>query len=430
VASAPRPTPTLRGVAVGVCGAALLVAAAWLGRVDLLFAGLLLTLAPLAAMIAVALDRPWLEVVRSYAPDTITAGQPTQVRLAVRNLAPRPTPALEWLDTLPAGVAPVARRSLPPLAAAGRAAAGGDAAVLRYSARPHRRGAFLLGPLRVTRTDPFGLARCAHLVGESKLLLATPRISALEPGGADEAKGEGSDAELVRHSIPSLDEVIPREYRPGDPLRRVQWRATARLDRLMVRQEEQLSNPQSVILLDTAAADGAQSVVAADGRGHEPFERAVELAASLAVHLLGLGYLVGIHESGERQLSGSYELPSGEQLLIGELAGVRQTAADEGDLAGRLAGSLRAGVASSPTFLLLVDGDPQRWRELAPLRRFAEPAVAFLLGKAAREAREPLEAAGWVCIVPGGATDAAGAWSDAVSARHDRAAGLGGMPRA
>jgi uncharacterized protein (DUF58 family) len=403
--------PTLRGWGVGLCGVLALIASVWFGRIDLLFAGLLLTLAPLAAMIAVAFDRPWLSVRRSFSPDSISVDELTQVRLEVRNLAARPTPGLDWVDTLPGELASAPVHSFPSLAGAtgptnGGYRRGADTVTLRYSTRARRRGAFLIGPLRVVRNDPFGLARCGYLVGESKMLLVTPRVTPLERGGTDEARGEGTDPELVRHSIPSADEVIPREYRPGDALRRVQWRATARQDRLMVRQEEQLSNPEAWILLDTVHEHGGDA---------DAFERAVELVASVATHLLDLGYLVGVHETGERQLSGSYELPGGDQLLIAQLAGVERTREQRGDWAARLSVSLRAGSAASPTFLVLVDGDASVWRELAPLCRFADPAVAFLMTHTARGARETLEAAGWDCVDVDETTDASAAWASAMT---------------
>ncbi|WP_344790451.1 DUF58 domain-containing protein [Gryllotalpicola daejeonensis] len=408
-----RPLPTLRGWVVGACGVVLLVAAGWFGRVDLLFAGLLLTLAPLAALIALTFDRPWLDVSRTYAPDAVAAGDEVQVRLGVRNVSPRPTPAMTWVDTLPAGFAPTAARSLPSLVARADTgvARGADTVTLRYTARPQRRGTYLLGPLLVTRTDPFGLARGGYGVGESKVLVVTPRVSALGPGVAEVSRGEGTDPELVRHSIPSSDEVTPREYRPGDPLRRVQWRATARLDRLMVRQEEQLSNPEAWLLLDT--------VRARPGDG-EAFERAVELAASVAVHLLELGYLVGVHETGERRLAGSYQLPGGDHLLVGELAALAQSTEPGGDVVGRFAAGLRGARAAVPTFLILAGGEPGFGGELAALRRYASPAIAFLMTPAASAARESLERAGWVCVQGDEGRDAAAVWSLAAQA-HQRA---------
>lgn len=411
-----RPVPTLRGWAVGALGVVALVLAAWFSRVDLLFAGLLLTLAPLAAMIAIALDRPWLTVIRSYAPDSVPVGEATQVRLYVRNESARPTPGFSWVDGLPRELASPPTRSFPSLAAVTGTGVsrGAETTTLRYTARARRRGAFLLGPLRVVRTDPFGLARCGYEVGESKLLLVTPRISALGRGGPDQPRGEGADPELLRHSIPSADEVIPRDYHPGDPLRRVQWRATARLDRLMVRQEEQRSNPASWLLLDT---------VSARPDGSEPFERAVELVASISAHLLELGYLVGVHETGEKQLTGSYELPGGDSLLLGQLASIGQTRERDGNVAGQLSQALRASSKASPVFFVLVDGDPASWRELAPMRRFADPAIAFLTTSSARAAAPWLEAAGWVCVDVAEDADAADAWRRAVEAQHSRSRG-------
>ncbi|MFC4242755.1 DUF58 domain-containing protein [Gryllotalpicola reticulitermitis] len=400
-----RPVPTLRGWVVGACGVLALAGAGWFGRVDLLFAGLLLTLTPLAAMLAVAFDRPWLTVRRSYAPDSVPAGDGAQVRLEVRNESSRPAPAFSWFDAAPAEVGAIAPRAFPSLAP-------GDAATLRYTARAGRRGAYLLGPLRVQRSDPFGLARCGYAVGESKVLLVTPRAVPLGRGGPEQARGEGHDPELVRHSIPSADEVIPRDYRPGDALRRVQWRASARTGKLMVRQEEQRSNPEAWVLLDTVHTHDAAS---------DDFERAVELTASICTHLLELGYLVGVHETGPRRLSGVYELPGGDHVLLAQLAALEQGRENDGDYAGRLSLSLRAGGGGSPVFLVLVDAPAESWRDVVPLRRFADPAVAFLMSATARTARASLEAGGWVCVDADAGVDAPAAWARAAEAQRGRA---------
>ena len=43
---------------------------------------------------------------------------------------------------------------------------------------------------------------------------------------------------------------MTREYRHGDPMRRVHWAATARHGSLMVRQEESVTTPEATIILD------------------------------------------------------------------------------------------------------------------------------------------------------------------------------------
>src|SRR5207253_1085808 len=63
-----------------------------------------------------------------------------------------------------------------------------------------------------------------------------------------------------------------REYEVGDDLRRVHWRSTARTGELMLRQDEMPWESRSTILLDTRPST----------HQGESFERAVEIAASLA----------------------------------------------------------------------------------------------------------------------------------------------------
>ena len=179
----------------------------------------------------------------------------------------------------------------------------------------------------------------------------------------------------------------------------------------MVRQEEQRSNPESWLLIDTMRGRQASD---------ERFDRAVELAASVAAHLLDLGYQVAVHETGEPQLGGTYELPGGDTLLLHELASLEQTREPDGDYAGKLSLALRGGHRAAPVFMVMVDGDPESWRDLESLTRYADPAVAFLLTPSARTAEPWLEAAGWACVAVEESTDAASAWARARQAQHDR----------
>jgi uncharacterized protein (DUF58 family) len=70
---------------------------------------------------------------------------------------------------------------------------------------------------------------------------------------------------------PGGDFLTLREYQPGDDLRRVHWRSTARRDELMVRQGELRRRAPAVVLLDVRPA-------AHDRRS---FEIAVEACASI-----------------------------------------------------------------------------------------------------------------------------------------------------
>ncbi|WP_322766395.1 DUF58 domain-containing protein, partial [Frankia sp. Cr1] len=90
-----------------------------------------------------------------------------------------------------------------------------------------------------------------------------------------------------RHvSTAGADDFSTRAYQPGDDLRRVHWRTSARTGALMVRQEEGFRPSSATLFLDT------RSDAWADRGPVSPFEWAVGAAASIAVHLTGTGQTV------------------------------------------------------------------------------------------------------------------------------------------
>ena len=70
------------------------------------------------------------------------------------------------------------------------------------------------------------------------------------PAGGHGGGGEGARRTIAVHGE---DDVSTREYRHGDDLRKVHWRATARTGELMVRLEERPWRAQATLLLDTRA---------------------------------------------------------------------------------------------------------------------------------------------------------------------------------
>jgi uncharacterized protein (DUF58 family) len=426
-----RARPTWRGWAFWVCGVALACTAAWFGRVDLLFIAVFALVLPLAAMIALTVDRPWLHVTRSFHPPAVPAGSRTHVTLGVRNLAGRTTPAVRWHDAVSDGLSAPGPARLAPLGEHSMASRdNSDSVTLRYLIGADRRGAYDVGPLVLRRSDPFGLAWCAYAVGAATPLLVTPPVAQLTATTLDDARNEGSERELVRDSIPSADELIAREYRTGDPLRRVHWRATARHDKLMVRQEEQRSNPEGWLLFDTE-----RTAHVGRSRPHERnpvFETAVELVAAIGVHMLEAGYVVGVVETAGRQLTGVtgaaargaaaagaafFDQAAGEQLLLASLAAVRQVRARRQDRIDLFAAALRRGNRAVPAFAVLADGLGEQAGAIAALRALCGPAVAFLCGPNAARGEQVLDDAGWTTVLVEAGEPVESAWSRAV-ARH------------
>ena len=227
-----------RGWAFLTTGAVLVVLAYSLRRPELLFIGCFVVAIPLLALALISVQRPKLDVRRSFTPLVVTVGRASTVRLQVNNLAPRAFPASTWTDAIGWLQKTGATGRLGPL----RSGLFGhreplSSARLSYELTPPRRGQFEIGPFTITMTDPFGLANGTQVAGHAQTVVVVPQVQALPESGLAIAEAEGS-ARLVQHRAVGGDhDVTTRAYRTGDALRRVHWRASAHHGDLMVRQE-------------------------------------------------------------------------------------------------------------------------------------------------------------------------------------------------
>ncbi len=98
---------------------------------------------------------------------------------------------------------------------------------------------------------------------------------------------------------PSTDFKEIREYRPGDPLRAVNWKATARTGRTLVNEYEPEGRTTAMLFID------ATSTMSAGGKGSTAIENAVGLAISLVRALLRINLRVGLYVVGP----GKFETP-------------------------------------------------------------------------------------------------------------------------
>jgi hypothetical protein len=420
----PRPRsssarPTARGIGLLVVGVGCAVLAYVIGRTELLYATGLLVLLPLIGFLIVRLRPLRLTVTRSFSPPVVTAGRPTVVELEVHNASGAASPAANWTDRIPwfphnagPGVLPV----MPP----GGSARGTRESRLGYSLRPSLRGVYDIGPLDVSYTDPFGMAVGRLTAGASQSLYVIPMVAPLGESVSLAVSGEGS-ARLIQHmAIGNDDDLMTREYRTGDALRRVHWRASARHGQLMVRQEEQRSYPEARLILDTrrdgyggavAAATSAATAGAELDTGQTWFEWSITMIASIGVHLHRSGFLVQILETGPRQIAalGDANQGSGQDIeFLLSLAGVRMT--PPGPTVGD-DNEDRALGALGPVFAVIANPSAASLRWIAAQRRPYEPAVAFVVETGNPGVVQTLKAAGWICVLVDEESDPALAWS-------------------
>ncbi|MHB8665720.1 MAG: DUF58 domain-containing protein [Acidimicrobiales bacterium] len=173
--------------------------------------------------------------------------------------------------------------------------AGGEEVSHFYSIRCQRRGSYQIGPLVAVATDPLGLAERQIVVCEPFELLVHPRVETVTDRPLTRQYEDPPMRPPVSKPWPSgLEFYGMREYKPGDDLRRVVWRATARTGVMMVREAEQGITDRITIVLDTDRVSHSH-----DGEGFsESFEAAVRAAASLGVHHLRVGFEVRVETNG------------------------------------------------------------------------------------------------------------------------------------
>ncbi|NJP67710.1 DUF58 domain-containing protein [Streptomyces spiramenti] len=382
---------TTRGRSFLAAGAAAGVCAYLLGQEDLLRIGALLALLPLLCVVVLHRTRSRVTAARQLTPARVAAGSESRVRLRLENTARGvPTGLLMLQDRVPYVLGPRPRFVVDRIESGGRRE-------VSYRVRSDLRGRYPLGPLQLRLTDPFGLVELNRSFTAYDVMTVLPKVEALPAtalGGDAAGFGEGGRR---TPSVTGEDDVIPRDYRHGDDVRRVHWRSTARRGALMVRREEQPRQDRCTVLLDTRRRGYEQD-------GTDPaFERAVSGAASAVAHLVARGYAVRLVTDTGAVLPGE----DGEQpdpaeigaLVMDGLASVEHS--DGNGFGGAREALLRRDPGLLVAFLGTVAKEPAA--ELSALRRGGAPAVAFVaagqLDHRLEERRmERLEEGGWTVL--------------------------------
>lgn len=297
---------TLRGWAVALTGIALLVVARIFGSGPVEQFGFALVVLPLIALAVVRLGKHDLDVTRRTAPERVRAGSKVKVTLEIDNRGRGAAPLLLLEDRVPSDVAGRARFALHGVEPKGRRSAS-------YELRPPRRGHYTVGPLTLTSTDPFGLARLESAAAPKASILVHPRIEPLAlPRDLGDRRSLAVSALRQPIGAQGEDFYTLREYNEGEDLRKVHWPATAKRGRYMIRQEETPWHNRATVVFDdrTPAHDGIGDA--------SSFERVIEATASVVdlYHRSGYTYrLTGAAAAGLAASKGSAHFNRALDLL-------------------------------------------------------------------------------------------------------------------
>ena len=295
-------------MAVGV----LTAGAGWgLGEPAATAVALLLILVPLIGVVVVRRARFVLGSARTVTPTRIPYGAQGEVLLTVENGSRFTSGVLLLEDAVPEALGEPSRVLLdrvPPRAQRSE----------RYPISGRQRGRTKVGPLTVRMSDPFGMSSSTRSFTSTNSVVVTPEVVPLGSPGASRTPGGQADTMYRALAARGDDDLLPREHRAGDDIRRIHWRATARQGELMVRREEQAWHSAMTVILDDRAP-------AHQGTGPaSTFEWAVSAAASIAVHYLRQGWrLTVVTTSGHLLVEARGAGPADVDEVLGAFADVR-----------------------------------------------------------------------------------------------------------
>jgi len=161
--------------------------------------------------------------------------------------------------------ATITEQPLPPVPAGGEVE-------LRLTLRPLHRGRLTLTGITVARREPLGLARALRPRPAPATLVILPRRYPLPPLALPGARRYQHGGVALAQSVGDSEEFVSlRDYRPGDPLKRIHWRSWARAGRPVVREYQDEFFVRHALVLDTFVPAPTAA-----------FEEAVSVAASFA----------------------------------------------------------------------------------------------------------------------------------------------------
>jgi len=163
----------------------------------------------------------------------------------------------------------------------------------RYRLHCIQRGFYPFGPVTLESGDLFGLFRSQERQEEQDWLIVYPKVVPLAELGLP-AKDPFGEIKAHKRIFEDPSRTIGvRDYQPEDGFRRIHWKATARHQRLQVKDYEPATSVKLIVFLNVATLPKHwQGVIP------ELLEKAVSVTASIASYGISQRWPVGVIANG------------------------------------------------------------------------------------------------------------------------------------
>jgi uncharacterized protein (DUF58 family) len=237
---------------------------------------------------------------RTLSERRLFVGETAELRLTLENRKGLPVPWIEVREQLP--------RDLPLVGAKKQSSGPLEWAILQRNTalgrhdrlewpvtfRAVQRGYYRIGPTRLRSGDIFGLFDREKVVQAlAERLVVYPHTYSMPELGLDSARPFGELRGGNRIFEDPSRVVGIRDYQPGDPMKRIDWNATARVQRLQSRLYEPSRAQSIVVALNVGTSQH-------NWQGADPVlvERGVSVAASVARWAAEADLAVGLIANG------------------------------------------------------------------------------------------------------------------------------------
>lgn len=344
-----------------------LLVAAWAGQAPMVMLTSLFLSAALLAKAWSSLSTKGVNCTRTLKEERFFPGESTEVGIRVANRKPLPLPWFQIEQELPTGIS--GDLPLKPSALPGHGLLHHEGALLWYRSMRWKfrldcrsRGYYTIGPMRFTSGDVFGFYSRSMQVPCLNRIIVYPALYPVEKMGIPSLQPMG-EYQIRRRIIQDPTRTIGlRDYRPGDSLRRIHWKASARSRKLQVKTFEATTSFKTALFLSV------ESFLVPSRLPEEVFELAISAAASIARHLVSHSTPVGIFVNTQCADSGHglSLAPAGsrEQLpvLLEALAKVTSSCGEPFD---RFLERERQHLSAGTTLILLFGTPPESLPALA-----------------------------------------------------------------
>ncbi len=241
-------------------------------------------------LLAVVVARQWSQVAlrrftytRTFTPARGFVGDEVELCLQLRNAKLLGVPGLRVQDTIPTRLGIHGAKLVPSTQTGSQllerrtSLRAYEAVSWRLAVQCRERGYFVVGPVRIEATDPWGLHPTETELPGRTALVVYPKLLPLEELQLDPRHPLG-DLRAQRRLLTDPSRTVGiRDYQRGDPFKAIHWGATARRGQMQTRVYEPTTSLEVAIALDLDTFEQYW-----EGIQPELVERMISVAATVA----------------------------------------------------------------------------------------------------------------------------------------------------